>query len=80
MLVDKNGTPIEIGTSEIDDDVLSKDGKHYRIYYHQHEANNPTGIEMLGCDGYIHAVSESDTKEFERIGKYKDNEHLFECD
>ena len=71
---DKNGNLIEVGTTEIDDDVLYNGEHYYRIYFAEDGS-----VEMIGY-GYIHNVTQEILNEFIRIGKYKDNEKLLEVD
>ena len=72
---DKYGTNIQVGTKEIDDDVLFDGIDYFRIY------TTPDGtIEMLGRTGYIHNVTHEKLSKFERIGKYADQESLFVVD
>jgi len=73
-MIDKHGNQIEVGNDTIDDDVLF-DGKHYwRIYVAQDGS-----IEMVGF-GYLHNITQDALKDFERIGKYHDNDHLMVVD
>lgn len=80
-LKDKNGIAITVGNKDIDDDVLFNGEHNFRIYEHIHADNAPSNIEMISCTGgYMHAVTQEHLANFERIGKYSDNTHLFECD
>lgn len=70
-LYDKNGIPIN------EDDVIS-DGKNYfRCYW-----NSPTNevAAFSPTYGYIEDTSKENLSAFERIGSYKECEHLMNSD
>ena len=74
-LKDKNGNLITIGNENTDDDILF-DGEHYHRIYVAKDGS----IEMIGWGGYHHNVTQETVANFERIGKYKGNEHLLIVD
>lgn len=80
---DKNGVEITPGNAtHDDDDVIFYLGHYFRVYKeYTHIHNKPTEIEMISCTyGYMHGVGQPEFSGSERIGKYKGNEYLFQCD
>lgn len=70
-LTDKNGTVIR------EDDAIYNGKDYYRIYWNEKQPQ----VEAISCtNGYLHNITQEDLKQFERIGTYAENQHLFECD
>lgn len=70
-LIDKDGTSVK------EDDVIFDGENYFRIYWNekqpQVEAISPTY-------GYLHNLSQDEIKKFERIGTFKECEHLMTVD
>ncbi len=51
------------------------------ITHHQFIDHNDGGeIYLLNCDGYTHDITQEFLNDFERVGTFKELEHLFQCD
>ncbi|MCW3109950.1 MAG: hypothetical protein JWQ09_4456 [Segetibacter sp.] len=58
------------------DDVIYDGKDYYRLYVRDN--GEVTGISCT--KGYILNIQQKDLENFVRIGTFKGNEHLFECD
>lgn len=70
-LTDKHGVKVRI------DDVIYDNEDYYRVTWDA-QRNEVRGLSCTA--GYLHNIDQDTLAAFERIGRYKNNEHLFECD